>query len=167
MVGGNFAVLEWKLQQYFYVTADLPVYGQRRNQLELDLIYQMWLGWLKIISMWWGENPVLRHVMIQKVGRRALLVYYKGSFSSCAHLVEVLILSPQYHQNSNSLFGIFFFSDASTAWSLELVENMKNPRSRHSLYGILNFTKTPGGARFLRANILQPPCGNLDYRSVL
>lgn len=29
-------------------------------------------------------------------------------------------------------------------------------RSEHSLFGVLNHTKTPGGARRLRSNILEP-----------
>ncbi|KAJ8319978.1 hypothetical protein KUTeg_001565 [Tegillarca granosa] len=49
--------------------------------------------------------------------------------------------------------------DAATAKNLELVLNSKDPKSDHSLYGILNFTKTAGGARLLRANILQPSSG--------
>lgn len=47
--------------------------------------------------------------------------------------------------------------DASTAKNLELLQNLRDPTSDITLYGILNYTKTPGGARLLRANILQPP----------
>ncbi len=47
--------------------------------------------------------------------------------------------------------------DATTAKSLELLQNLKDPKSGHSLYGVLNYTKTVGGARLLRSNILQPP----------
>ena len=36
-------------------------------------------------------------------------------------------------------------------------------RSDHTLYGILNYTKTPGGARLLRSNILQPPSGEITH----
>ncbi|XP_022081598.1 mutS protein homolog 4-like isoform X1 [Acanthaster planci] len=48
--------------------------------------------------------------------------------------------------------------DATTARNLELVQNIKDPKSEHTLYGVLNYTKTLAGARLLRANILQPPC---------
>lgn len=46
--------------------------------------------------------------------------------------------------------------DASTIRSLELIQNLQNPKSRHCLYGILNDTLTPMGGRLLRSNILQP-----------
>ena len=52
-----------------------------------------------------------------------------------------------------------FVPDAATVTNLELLQNLRDPKSDHTLYGILNFTKTPGGARLLRSNILQPPCG--------
>ncbi|XP_046376598.2 mutS protein homolog 4-like isoform X1 [Haliotis rufescens] len=47
--------------------------------------------------------------------------------------------------------------DASTAKNLELLQNRRDPKSEHTLYGVLNHTKTHGGARMLRSNILQPP----------
>jgi DNA mismatch repair protein MSH4 len=46
--------------------------------------------------------------------------------------------------------------DPSTIASLELIQNLQNNKSRDSLYGLLNETLTPMGARFLRSNILQP-----------
>lgn len=46
--------------------------------------------------------------------------------------------------------------DLSTIMSLELVQNAQNTKSRDCLLGLLNNTLTPMGARFLRANILQP-----------
>jgi DNA mismatch repair protein MSH4 len=48
--------------------------------------------------------------------------------------------------------------DVVTAKNLELLGNIRDPASMHSLFGVLNYTKTPGGARLLRSNILQPPC---------
>jgi DNA mismatch repair protein MSH4 len=47
--------------------------------------------------------------------------------------------------------------DVSTIRSLELVQNIRNSKSKDSLYGFLNHTATPMGARLLRNNILQPP----------
>lgn len=38
-----------------------------------------------------------------------------------------------------------FLSDATVAKHLELVQNLKDARSQHSLYGLLNSTRTPGG----------------------
>ncbi|GKZ43063.1 mutS protein msh4 [Aspergillus brasiliensis] len=46
--------------------------------------------------------------------------------------------------------------DLSTIVSLELIQNIHNAKSKDSLYGLLNQTLTPMGARLLRANILQP-----------
>ncbi|KAF7178451.1 hypothetical protein CNMCM7691_007147 [Aspergillus felis] len=46
--------------------------------------------------------------------------------------------------------------DLSTISSLELIQNLQNAKSKDSLFGLLNETLTPMGARLLRANILQP-----------
>ena len=46
--------------------------------------------------------------------------------------------------------------DVSTIYSLELVQNLQNPKSKDCLFGLLNKTQTPMGARLLRSNILQP-----------
>lgn len=46
--------------------------------------------------------------------------------------------------------------DLSTTVSLELIQNLQNAKSKDSLFGLLNETLTPMGARLLRANILQP-----------
>lgn len=35
--------------------------------------------------------------------------------------------------------------DASTAKNLELIQNARDPKSGHCLYGVLNHTKTAGG----------------------
>ncbi|PVH97768.1 hypothetical protein DM02DRAFT_673841 [Periconia macrospinosa] len=46
--------------------------------------------------------------------------------------------------------------DVSTIRSLELVQNLQNPKSRDCLFGLLNETQTLMGARMLRSNVLQP-----------
>lgn len=46
--------------------------------------------------------------------------------------------------------------DVSTIYSLELIQNLQNPKSRDCLFGLLNETLTPMGSRLLRNNILQP-----------
>lgn len=46
--------------------------------------------------------------------------------------------------------------DISTIRTLELIQNLEHPKSRHCLFGLLNETLTPMGARLLRSNILQP-----------
>lgn len=46
--------------------------------------------------------------------------------------------------------------DLSTIRSLELNQNLQNPKSRDCLFGLLNQTQTPMGSRLLRSNVLQP-----------
>lgn len=52
--------------------------------------------------------------------------------------------------------------DVTTVANLELLRNIRDPRSEHTLFGILNTTKSRMGSRLLRVNILQPPCGIID-----
>lgn len=49
--------------------------------------------------------------------------------------------------------------DHNTVRQLELVQNLTDPKSKHSLLGILDNTGTPMGARLLRTQILQPLTG--------
>ncbi|XP_065062866.1 mutS protein homolog 4-like [Rhopilema esculentum] len=86
----------------------------------------------------------------------------------CLATAAALLKYVEFIQNvvyaPNSLKVVFKGSenttmiDTSVAKNLELVQNTKDSRSSHSLFGIMNHTKTPGGSRLLRANILQPPC---------
>ncbi|KAL2354274.1 muts domain V-domain-containing protein [Cryomyces antarcticus] len=46
--------------------------------------------------------------------------------------------------------------NVSTIGSLELIQNLQNPKSSDCLFGLLNQTVTPMGSRLLRSNILQP-----------
>ncbi|TVY13982.1 MutS protein-like, partial [Lachnellula arida] len=46
--------------------------------------------------------------------------------------------------------------DLSTIQSLELIQNIHNPKSKESLFGLMNQTLTPMGSRQFRSNILQP-----------
>ncbi|XP_042562863.1 mutS protein homolog 4-like, partial [Clupea harengus] len=46
--------------------------------------------------------------------------------------------------------------DSASASNLELVVNNRDHRSDQCLLGVLNYTKTPGGERRLRSNILEP-----------
>ena len=46
--------------------------------------------------------------------------------------------------------------DLSTVFSLELIQNLQDPKSRDCLFGLLNHTITPMGPRILRSTILQP-----------
>ena len=68
---------------------------------------------------------------------------------SCLALIHHIIIFPL----------LLYKLDVSTVRNLELLQNQRDPRSNHTLCGILNYTKTAGGARLLRSNILQPPSG--------
>ena len=46
--------------------------------------------------------------------------------------------------------------DMSTIHSLELLQNLHMPKSKNSLFGLLNNNLTPMGARKLRNTLLQP-----------
>lgn len=46
--------------------------------------------------------------------------------------------------------------DLSTIASLELIQNIQNPKSKDCLFGLLNQTLTPMGARLLKSHLLQP-----------
>ena len=46
--------------------------------------------------------------------------------------------------------------DLSTIRSLELIQNLYHSNTKDCLFGLLNETLTPMGARLLRTNILQP-----------
>ena len=46
--------------------------------------------------------------------------------------------------------------DLSTIQTLELIQNLLNSKSKDCLYGLVNQTLTPMGARLLKNNVLQP-----------
>ena len=53
-----------------------------------------------------------------------------------------------------TLVTLFFFcfcliTDVTTVKNLELLTNARDPASSHSLYGILNYTKTVGGGELV------------------
>lgn len=56
--------------------------------------------------------------------------------------------------------------DLSTISTLELAQNLQNAKSKHCLFGVINQTMTPMGARLLKSNILQPmtSIGDLEKR---
>ena len=61
------------------------------------------------------------------------------------------VLRIQYESSENTMM-----MDLSTIQSLELLQNLQDPKSRDCLFGMLNQTLTPMGARYLRSSILQP-----------
>ncbi|XP_035824498.1 mutS protein homolog 4 [Aplysia californica] len=85
----------------------------------------------------------------------------------CLATTGALLKYMEFIQNvmfaPNSLKAVFkgcensTMIDSATVKNLELLQNLRDPISQHSLFGILNYTKTAGGGRLLRSNILQPP----------
>ncbi|KAI5296184.1 MutS protein msh4 [Ascosphaera acerosa] len=55
--------------------------------------------------------------------------------------------------------------DLNTIASLELIQNLQSAGSKDCLFGILNGTLTPMGARLLRSNILQPSTDGLKLET--
>ena len=82
--------------------------------------------------------------------------------SACAALLkymetfENVIFAPKslrvvYKSAVNTMF-----IDPTTAKLLELIVNLNDPKSPHTLFGTINRTKTRSGYRLLRSNLLQP-----------
>ncbi|XP_063284105.1 mutS protein homolog 4 [Pelobates fuscus] len=46
--------------------------------------------------------------------------------------------------------------DSTSAQNLELLVNIRDSRNGHTLFAVMNYTKTPGGSRRLRSSILEP-----------
>lgn len=60
--------------------------------------------------------------------------------------------------------------DLSTMCTMELIQNLHNPKSRDCLFGLLNENQTTMGSRLLRNNVMQPLTNpetiNLRYDSL-
>ncbi|XP_054166612.1 mutS protein homolog 4-like [Oppia nitens] len=82
--------------------------------------------------------------------------------SSCAALIKYIELNEHIIYADKSLRVMYQCSDytmsidSKTAKLLELIVNLNDPKSSHTLFGVLNRTKTRSGYRLLRSNILQP-----------
>ena len=88
-------------------------------------------------------------------GSYCLLRYIENvhNFTFCEHTLKI------EHANCYSNMLI----DNQTALDLELIRNRRTGNQKESLFGVLNYTKTIGGERLLRANILRP---NLDLVTI-
>ncbi|ORX92867.1 hypothetical protein K493DRAFT_224545, partial [Basidiobolus meristosporus CBS 931.73] len=78
----------------------------------------------------------------------ALLKYIENS--------RDIFFTPQSIRFKYETCESLIYSDALTARNLELVTNILNSKNNNSLYGTLNHTSTPMGARMLKINVLQP-----------
>ena len=63
------------------------------------------------------------------------------------HDVAVIVHVCNFNAPMNIITGLnaIFYSDVTTAKHLELLSNIRDPTSSHSLFGVLNYTKTPAG----------------------
>ncbi|EIW65180.1 MutS family protein MSH4 [Trametes versicolor FP-101664 SS1] len=121
-----------------------------------------------VMRRYWNENAgleFLNQLTIDDDERAATLVavsnkYYALSAASALFKHTELRLNTRYVANSlliryTQVEGTMLI-DSGTARNLELVGNMSTRKSAHSLFGLLNHTFTPMGARLLRVNILAP-----------
>ncbi|KAH9891206.1 muts domain V-domain-containing protein [Cubamyces lactineus] len=121
-----------------------------------------------VMRKYWNENAGLEFVSQLTVDddeRAATLVavsnkYYALSAASALFKHAELRLNTRYASSSlriryTQVEGTLLV-DPDTARNLELVSNLSARKSTHSLFGLLNHTFTPMGARLLRTNILAP-----------
>jgi len=50
-----------------------------------------------------------------------------------------------------------------TARNLELISNVRDPASTHSLFGVLNYTSTPGGGRHITLSYITKWRGTVPW----
>ncbi|KXJ96046.1 muts domain V-domain-containing protein [Microdochium bolleyi] len=116
---------------------------------------------------YWSETVGLEYIqtLASRDDLEAIKVAIQGNFyATCAFAAAVkyvelscrISIAPhtlriRYQPSEHTMM-----IDASTIHSLELIQNVQNPRSKDSLYGLLNETVTPMGSRLLRSTILQP-----------
>ncbi|KAI1873059.1 uncharacterized protein JN550_003312 [Neoarthrinium moseri] len=116
---------------------------------------------------YWSETAGLEfiHSLAFREDIQAIQVATQGNFyATCSFAAAIkytefachLSIMPQslrirYQPSENSMM-----IDIPTIHSLELLQNLQNPKSKCCLFGLLNETLTPMGSRMLRSNILQP-----------
>ncbi|KAI0324451.1 hypothetical protein GY45DRAFT_1375540 [Cubamyces sp. BRFM 1775] len=121
-----------------------------------------------VMRKYWNENAGLEFVnqlTVDDDERAATLVavsnkYYALSAASALFKHAELRLNIRFVSSSlliryTQVEGTLLV-DSDTARNLELVGNLSARKSAHSLFGLLNHTFTPMGARLLRTNILAP-----------
>ncbi|KAI0761165.1 muts domain V-domain-containing protein [Trametes elegans] len=121
-----------------------------------------------VMRRYWDENAGLEFInqlTVEGDERAATLVavsnkYYALSAASALFKHAELRLNTRFAASSlviryRQVEGTMLI-DSDTARNLELVGNITARKSAHSLFGLLNHTFTPMGARLLRVNILAP-----------
>ncbi|KAI4200951.1 MAG: hypothetical protein LQ346_002277 [Caloplaca aetnensis] len=116
---------------------------------------------------YWSETTGLEHIqrLAFKQDVEAIKVSVGGNFyATCciAAVLKYIELALSFSFPFHSLRFKYETSegsmmiDLSTIASLELIENLQNPKSKDCLFGLLNHTLTPMGSRLLKSHILQP-----------
>ncbi|KAH7034787.1 muts domain V-domain-containing protein [Microdochium trichocladiopsis] len=116
---------------------------------------------------YWSETAGVEYIqtLAFKADLEAIKVAIQGHFfATCAFaaVIKFVEASCQLSIASHTLRVRYqpsehtMMIDASTIHSLELIQNLHNPKSKDSLFGLLNETVTPMGSRLLRSTILQP-----------
>ncbi|KAG4277856.1 hypothetical protein FPRO04_07099 [Fusarium proliferatum] len=116
----------------------------------------------------WSETEGLEYIhnLAFKDDIEPLKVATKGKFYAISSLAAAMkyiqqhfsinfvphSLRIQYRPSEDTMM-----IDISAIQSLEIMQNIRNSKSKESLFGLLNHTCTPMGSRMLRSNILQPP----------
>ncbi|KAI9065774.1 hypothetical protein FKP32DRAFT_1665232 [Trametes sanguinea] len=121
-----------------------------------------------VMRKYWNENAGLEFInqlTVDDDERAATLVavsnkYYALSAASALFKHSELRLNTRFAASSLLIRYLqvegTMLVDSDSARNLELVGNMSARKSAHSLFGLLNHTYTPMGARLLRVNILAP-----------
>ncbi|KAL9597492.1 MAG: hypothetical protein Q9219_005125 [cf. Caloplaca sp. 3 TL-2023] len=116
---------------------------------------------------YWSETTGLEYIqqLAFKQDVEAIKVSVGGNFyATCciAAALKYVELALSFSFPSHSLRFKYETSegsmmiDVSTISSLELIQNLQNTKSKDCLYGLLNQTLTPMGARLLKSHLLQP-----------
>ncbi|KAI0245681.1 muts domain V-domain-containing protein [Lactifluus subvellereus] len=124
-----------------------------------------------VLRKYWNEDAGLEFVFqlcVQDEERAATIVavsrkYYALSAASAVFKYAEIKLNTQFAAESLRIRFIpvegTMMIDPETARNLEIVDNMGNAKSPHSLFGVLNHCSTAMGRRLLRATLLAPVTG--------
>ncbi|CAI4216152.1 unnamed protein product [Parascedosporium putredinis] len=116
---------------------------------------------------YWSEAAGLEHIrdLATKEDAEAVMVAVEGNYYTTCSFAAIMAyleaefqimihphsLRVQYQPSEDTVMV-----DISTIHSLELMRNIKDGKVKGSLYGVVNATLTPMGARMLRCNLVQP-----------
>ncbi|CAG0890009.1 unnamed protein product [Darwinula stevensoni] len=81
-----------------------------------------------------------------------------GALLKYVEMIQNILFAPKSLKIVFQALDKTTYIDVGTGTQLELLRSTSDPAGSGSLLGVLGHTKTAGGARLLRANILQPPC---------